>query len=104
MCSDHASCSVEALQLRRRLRGIIPHVRLPLIPAADLLRVVKPTDVVPTKLYLLAMEYLAAPTQVDTAGNPFFKRRLGFGPLFVFRWQPSTGFEVSVCVGVADDS
>lgn len=83
------------LRLRRRLRNIIPHVRLPLIPAADLVRVVKPTEVVPTKLYLLAMEYLAAPNQVVTGDDPFFRRRLGFGPLFGFSWQPSSGFEVS---------
>mmetsp|Transcript_16301 Transcript_16301/g.20909 ORF Transcript_16301/g.20909 Transcript_16301/m.20909 type:complete len:563 (-) Transcript_16301:732-2420(-) len=76
--------------LRHYLRNLIQHVRLPLIGATDLVRVVKPSEVIPSHLYLKAMEYLAAPEEVDTGGAAFYRRRVGYGPygpLFTFQWE-----------------
>jgi len=45
---------------------VIAHIRLPLIPAPQLIKVVKPTKLVPPQLFYEAIEYHAAPNEVNT--------------------------------------
>ena len=91
--------SQDTRKLRSVLRNLIPHVRLPLIGATDLLRVVKPADVVPSHLYLKAMEYLAAPKEVDIGEAAFFRQRVGNGPVFTFEWEYTPGFKITDVMG-----
>lgn len=57
---------------------LIPHIRLPLIDGKSLLRIVRPTNVVPFDLYLEALEFASAPDHVTPVGKKY-KERLSLG-------------------------
>jgi len=45
---------------------VITHIRLPIIPAPQLIKAVKPTKLVPSQYFYEAIEFHAAPTEVNT--------------------------------------
>ena len=94
--SSSVGAAEEKVSLDEALSSVIRLVRLPLMSAGDLVKIVKPTGVVPTDLYLAAIEYHAAPKELsaDTASSAFYRRRIGVGPIFSFSWQPKDGFEI----------
>ena len=89
----HTGAGEEKVSLEDMLSDVIPHIRLPLISASDLVKIVKPTGVVPTDMYLEAIEYHAAPDEVDRSA-PAYRRRVGVGPIFHFAWEAMEGFQL----------
>jgi hypothetical protein len=74
------------------LKDLIVHVRLPLISSESLIKIVKPTNLVPFDSYLEALEYHVAPEEVKAVGIQFQERS---SPTvlngFRFKWEATTG-------------
>jgi len=62
---------------------LIQCVRFALIPPNDLIRVVKPTKLVPKELYIQVLEYHLQPNLIDVS-SAMFKPRV---PVPMFHWQ-----------------
>jgi hypothetical protein len=61
--------------LGKVLENILPFIRFPCMTADDLLKVVKPSCIVPLEDLFEAMTYHAAPHSLDTSKKKFFPRR-----------------------------
>lgn len=61
--------------LGKVLENILPYIRFPCMTADDLLKVVKPSGIVPLEDLFEAMTYHAAPNSLDTTKKKFFPRR-----------------------------
>lgn len=70
-CKDQEKHS----DLKEVLANILPHIRYPLITAEDLIKVVKPSNLVPFESYLLGMEYNASPDDFKDNPDPQFRDR-----------------------------
>jgi hypothetical protein len=74
------------------LKKLIVHVRLPLISSESLIKIVKPTNLVPFDSYLEALEYHVAPEEVKAVGIQFKERSAPVSAsAFRFKWEATTG-------------
>eukprot|EP01080_Neovahlkampfia_damariscottae_P008381 gene8381-206_t len=75
-------------ELNEILKDLILQVRLPLISSEDLIKIVKPTKLVPFDSYLHALEYHVAPEDVKPIGIQFKARGSNSTK---FKWDITTG-------------